>query len=68
MGFFDKIKAGLKKTTEAVSDQLGSLVAVFQQVDEDFLEELEEALILADLGSQTAMEAVDELRKRANRQ
>lgn len=68
MGFFDKIKQGLKKTTEAVSDQLGSLVAVFQQVDEDFLEELEEALILADLGSKTAMEAVDELRKRAKRQ
>ncbi len=68
MGFFNKIKEGLKKTTDAVSDQLGSLVAVFQQVDEDFLEELEEALILADLGSQTAMEAVDELRKRAKRQ
>lgn len=68
MGFFDKIKAGLKRTSEAVNHQLGSVMSVFQKVDEDFLEELEEAMILADLGAGTAVQAVDELRKRAKRQ
>lgn len=68
MGFFNKIKDSLKKTSESVSNQLGSLMSAFQKVDEEFLEELEEALILADLGSKTAVEAVEELRKRAKRQ
>lgn len=65
MGFFDKIKQGLKKTTEAVSASLGDVMAAFVKVDEDLLEELEEAMILADMGAVTAADAVEQLRSRA---
>ena len=44
MGFFDKIKQGLKRTTEAVTDQFNDLISHFVEIDEDTLEELEEAL------------------------
>ena len=49
MGFFDRIKEGIKKTKEAVAERLDDVIANFRKVDEDMLEELEEALILADL-------------------
>ncbi len=65
MGFFDKIKEGLKRTTDSVSESIGDVFAAFVKVDEDMLEELEEAMILADLGVDTATEAVDRLRDRA---
>lgn len=68
MGFFDKIKAGLKKTTDAVSDSFTSVMATFVKVDEELLEELEEAMILADLGAQVSIKAVSALRERAKRQ
>ena len=57
MGFFDKIKAGLRRTTAAVTDQLNDLIANFVEVDEETLEELEEALILSDLGATVAADA-----------
>ena len=65
MGFFDKIKAGLTKTREALSDSLG---AVFQasEIDEDFYDELEESLVLADLGMDASIRAVTKLRQRVN--
>ena len=44
MGFFDKIKQGLKKTSDAVNHSLDSVFAAFVKVDDDLLEELEEAL------------------------
>lgn len=62
MGFFDKIKEGLKKTTGAVSDVFNDMFAAFVKVDDDLLEELEEAMILADLGAATAAEATEKLR------
>lgn len=65
MGFFDKIKQGLKKTTDAVSESIGDVMAAFVKVDDDLLEELEEAMILADLGAVTAANAVEQLRDRA---
>ena len=65
MGFFDKIKAGLAKTRAALSDTLGEVFAGFQTIDDDFYDELEETLILADLGVDTATKVVAELRKRA---
>lgn len=65
MGFFDKIKKGLKKTTDAVSESIGDVMAAFVKVDDDLLEELEEAMILADLGAVTASNAVEQLRDRA---
>ena len=63
MGFFDKIKAGLTKTRTALSDTLGSVFSGFSEVDDDFYDELEECLILADLGVDTAVKATDRLRK-----
>ena len=63
MGFFDKIKAGLTKTRDALSDTLGSVFSGFSEIDDDFYDELEESLILADLGVDTAVKAADRLRK-----
>ena len=54
MGFFDKIKQGFKKTSDAVSHSLDSVFAAFVKIDEDLLEELEEALILSDVGASTS--------------
>jgi fused signal recognition particle receptor len=63
MGFFDKIKAGLTKTRDALSNTLGSVFSGFSELDDDFYDELEESLILADLGVETATKATDRLRK-----
>ena len=63
MGFFDKIKAGLTKTREALSGTLGSVFSGFSEIDDDFYDELEESLILADLGVDTSVKAVERLRK-----
>ena len=64
MGFFDKIKVGLAKTREALSNTLGSIFSGFSDIDDDFYDELEESLILADLGVETATKATDRLRKK----
>ena len=63
MGFFDKIKAGLTKTREALSNTLGNVFSA-TEIDDDFYDELEESLILADLGMDTAIRAVSQLRQR----
>ena len=65
MGFFDKIKAGLAKTRAALSDTLDEVFSGFATIDDDFYDELEETLILADLGVDTASKVVEELRLRA---
>ena len=63
MGFFDKIKAGLSKTRAALSNTLGGVFTGFSEIDDDFYDELEEGLILADLGVETASKAVARLKK-----
>ena len=63
MGFFDKIKAGLAKTRDAIGATLGNVFSGFSEIDDDFYDELEESLILADLGVDTATTAVERLRK-----
>jgi len=68
MGFFDKIKAGLTKTREALNTTLGGVFSGFSQIDDDFYDELEESLILADLGVDTALKAVQQLRKAVREQ
>ena len=65
MGFFDKIKQCFKKTSDAVSHSLDSVFAAFVKIDEDLLEELEEALILSDVGASTSAKIVAEVEKRA---
>ena len=64
MGFFDKIKNGLKKTREAVANTIGNVFSSFRAVDEEFYEELEESMILADMGVDTSCKAVELLRQR----
>ena len=63
MGFFDKIKAGLTKTRDALSNTLDNVFSGFSEIDDDFYDELEETLIIADLGVDTAVKATDTLRK-----
>ena len=65
MGFFDKIKAGLAKTRAVLSDTLDEVFSGFATIDDDFYDELEETLILADLGVDTASKVIEELRRRA---
>jgi len=64
MGFFDKLKKGLTKTREAISEQVNQVFKVFVKVDEELFEELEEALIMADIGVETSTYIIDELRDR----
>jgi len=68
MGFFDKIKAGLTKTRDALNSTLGGVFSGFSEIDDDFYEELEESLILADLGVDTSVKAAERLRKAVREQ
>ncbi len=67
MGFFEKLKAGLTKTKNAVISQMNALFTR-SELDEDFWEELEELLVLADVGIVAAGEMTEELRERAKEQ
>ncbi|MBR3964366.1 MAG: signal recognition particle-docking protein FtsY [Clostridia bacterium] len=64
MGFFDKLKAGLGKTKNALFGQIDNVLRSFVRIDEEALEELEEILICADVGVNAAEEIIDELRER----
>ena len=68
MGFFEKIKSGLTKTRQAMESSLGGIFTGFSAIDDDFYDELEESMILADLGVDTAVKAVDMLRDRVREQ
>lgn len=62
MGLFDKLKAGLTKTRESISQQVNNVFSVFVSVDEELFENLEEALIMADIGAQTSDFIIETLR------
>ena len=64
MGFFDKLKQGLGKTRDSLNDKINSVFSNFRKVDEDLLEELEEILIMSDIGVETATEIISRLRNR----
>ena len=68
MGFFDKIKQGLKRTTDAVSEQFSDIMSTFVKIDSDSLEQLEEALILSDIGATVAAEATEKVEDIAKHQ
>ena len=68
MGFFDKIKEGLAKTKKNMAAQLTGIFAAFTGANEDFFEELEEMLIMADIGVETTTEAVEKLREVTKRE
>ncbi|MBQ0084174.1 MAG: signal recognition particle-docking protein FtsY [Clostridiales bacterium] len=62
MGFFDKIKSGLSKTRDNIVNNINSVVNSFTKIDEELFEELEETLIMSDIGASTAAEICDRLR------
>ena len=64
MGFFSKIKEGLKKTGASISQSVTSVINSFTKIDEDLFEELEEILVMADIGVVTAGDICEELRRR----
>jgi fused signal recognition particle receptor len=68
MGLFDRLKAGLQKTRNAVAEQVNNVFSVFVKVDEELFENLEEALIMADLGMETSISIIDQLRDRVKKQ
>lgn len=64
MGFFDKLKSGLGKTKTSFNEKINSVFSSFRKVDEELLEELEEILIMSDIGVETASEIISKLRNR----
>ena len=68
MGFFDKLKQGLGKTKTSFDEKINNEFSAFRKVDEDFLEELEEILIMSDIGMDTSVKIVDRLRTTIKRE
>ena len=64
MSFFDKLKNGLNKTKNNIDEKINGAFSKFRKVDEDLLEELEEALIMSDIGMDTSLEIINELRNK----
>ena len=62
MGFFDKLKYGLTKTRESIAKQVNNVFSVFVKVDDELFENLEEALIMADIGVETSTYIIEKLR------
>ena len=68
MGFFDKLKNGLSKTKNSFDEKINNVFSNFRKVDEDLLEELEEALIMSDVGAQTSAKIISNLRDRIKKE
>ena len=64
MSFFEKLKQGMTKTRKNIAEKLSGVFSMFTRVDEDLLEELEETLILCDVGVNTATRVIGTLRER----
>ena len=67
VGFFEKLRNGLKKTKDGFLGKIELLMNSFTKIDEDFFEELEEMLILSDIGAETSMDICDKLRAAVKR-
>ena len=68
MGFFDKLKQGLNKTKTSFEEKMNNVFSNFRKVDEELLEELEEALIMSDVGVETSTKIVSKLRDRVKKE
>ena len=68
MGFFDKLKNGLSKTKTSFYENMNDIFSNFRKVDEDLLEELEEALIMSDVGANTSATIINNLRERVKKE
>ncbi len=64
-GLFSRLRQGLTRTRQSLSDTMDSVLAGFTKIDEDLFEELEEALIMADVGLQATQDVIETLRERA---
>ena len=68
MGFFDKLKNGLNKTKTSFDEKINNVFKNFRKVDEDFLDELEEVLIMSDIGMNTSIKIISSLRERIKKE
>lgn len=68
MGFFDKLKQGLSKTKSSLDDKINNVFSNFRKVDEELLEELEESLIMSDIGIETSIQIIGKLRERIKKE
>lgn len=68
MGFFDKLKDGLNKTKTSFDEKMNDIFSNFRKVDEDLLDELEEALIMSDVGASTSSMIIENLRQRIKKE
>ena len=68
MGFFEKLKNGLGKTKNSINEKINNVLSNFRKVDEELLEELEEVLIMSDIGATTSSEIIDKLRTKIKRE
>lgn len=68
MGFFDKLKQGLGKTKTSINEKINNVLSNFRKVDEELLEELEEALIMSDVGMETSEKIIAQLRDKIKKE
>ena len=68
MGFFDKLKDGLNKTKTSFDEKINNVFKNFRKVDEDFLDELEEVLIMSDIGMDTSIKIISSLREKIKKE
>jgi fused signal recognition particle receptor len=68
MGFFEKLKSGLKKTRESITQKVDELLVSFGKVDEDLFDELEEILITSDIGVDTTVKIIEKLKERVRKE
>ena len=68
MGFFDKLKQGMNKTKSSFDEKINNIFKSFRKVDEEFLDELEEILIMSDIGMDTSVKIIGNLRERIKKE
>lgn len=68
MGFFEKLKNGLGKTKNSINEKINNVFSVFRKVDEELLEELEEVLIMSDIGMDTSIKIIGQLRDKIKKE
>ena len=68
MGFFEKLKSGLKKTRESITHKVDELLVSFGKIDEDLFDELEEILITSDIGVETTVKIIEKLKERVKKE
>ena len=68
MGLFDKIRQGFAKTREELKQNIDNVIKTFKKIDEEFFEELEETLIMSDIGVSTTVDIIENIRKKAKEQ